>query len=297
MTLAFAAGFVAEVGLFASRYVGRLAERDLLGLAPLLFLGLCLWLDRGAPRRRASSYIVAFAAAALVLALPLGRLVHKAALPDAFTLIPSGSSGATTSSSGRSLPSPCSRLHCCPRASRRDSGGARAALRRHVDLRVALCRRRSLDCSRGRSSASPTRSGSTLRRTATSPYLYDGEAYWNAVWSYVFWNRKLRRVYVLAERATACRAPSRSIGSTRSRSECSTRTRPSGSSARRRRSPFPASRSQPSRRSGSDRTASRCGEASVRSGFRPRAPASRPAATSTSRRRWPSTAAAAGRSR
>ena len=88
VTLAFAAGFVGEVGLFASRYVGRLAERDLLGLAPLFFLGLCLWLDRGAPRRRASSYVVAFAAAALVLALPLGRLVHKAALPDAFTLIP-----------------------------------------------------------------------------------------------------------------------------------------------------------------------------------------------------------------
>ena len=88
VTLAFAAGFVGEVGLFASRYVGRLAERDLLGLAPLFFLGLCLWLDRGAPRRRASSYVVAFAAAALVLALPLGRLVHEAALPDAFTLIP-----------------------------------------------------------------------------------------------------------------------------------------------------------------------------------------------------------------
>ncbi len=88
VTLAFAAGFVGEVGLFASRYVGRLAERDLLGLAPLFFLGLCLWLDRGAPRRRASSYVVAFAAAALVLALPLGRLVHEAALPDAFTLDP-----------------------------------------------------------------------------------------------------------------------------------------------------------------------------------------------------------------
>src|SRR5688500_15705254 len=88
VTLAFAAGFVGEVGLFASRYVGRLAERDLLGLAPLFFLGLCLWLDRGAPRRRASSYVVAFAAAALVLALPLGRLVHEAALPDAFMLIP-----------------------------------------------------------------------------------------------------------------------------------------------------------------------------------------------------------------
>ena len=29
-------------------------------------------------------------------------------------------------------------------------------------------------------------------------YFYDGEPYWNAVWSHVFWNRKIREVYVLA---------------------------------------------------------------------------------------------------
>ena len=30
-------------------------------------------------------------------------------------------------------------------------------------------------------------------------YFYDGEPYWNAVWSHVFWNRKIRKVYVLAK--------------------------------------------------------------------------------------------------
>ena len=41
---------VAEVGVFASRHVGHLAERNLFALAPILFLALALWLDRGAPR-------------------------------------------------------------------------------------------------------------------------------------------------------------------------------------------------------------------------------------------------------
>src|SRR5437763_13932157 len=41
--------FVAEVGVFASRHVGHLAERNLFALGPILFLALSLWLDRGGP--------------------------------------------------------------------------------------------------------------------------------------------------------------------------------------------------------------------------------------------------------
>src|SRR5207302_3835809 len=52
VTIALCAGFVAQVGLFASRLLGRLAERNLIGLAPLLFLGFAVWLDRRWPRPR-----------------------------------------------------------------------------------------------------------------------------------------------------------------------------------------------------------------------------------------------------
>ena len=38
---------VIEVGVFASRYSDRIVERNLIGLAPVLFLGLVLWLERG----------------------------------------------------------------------------------------------------------------------------------------------------------------------------------------------------------------------------------------------------------
>ena len=38
---------VVEVGVFASRYSDRIVERNLIGLAPVLFIGLVLWLERG----------------------------------------------------------------------------------------------------------------------------------------------------------------------------------------------------------------------------------------------------------
>ena len=50
-TLAYAALLTVEVALFASRFVGHLAERQLVTAAPPLFLALGLWLERGAPAR------------------------------------------------------------------------------------------------------------------------------------------------------------------------------------------------------------------------------------------------------
>jgi len=52
VTVALTLWSTAEVGVFASRLVGTLAERNLFALAPLFFLGLAIWLYRGAPRRR-----------------------------------------------------------------------------------------------------------------------------------------------------------------------------------------------------------------------------------------------------
>ena len=199
VTFAFAAGFVAEVGLFASRYVGRLAERDLLGLAPLLFLGLCLWLDLGAPRRRASSYVVAFAAAALVLALPLGKLVHRAALPDAFTLIPVWKLGhydvvvwtftAVAVFAFALLPRRA--LVALPVALALLFVGMSVSVSRHVQHEASLLKTAFFGGS--------DPGWIDAAADGDVAYLYDGEPYWNAVWSHVFWNRKLRHVYVLAK--------------------------------------------------------------------------------------------------
>ena len=88
--LAVAASFtvwlVIEVGVFASRYVGRLAERDLIGLAPILFLALVLWIERGAPRGYWTMSFVGVAVALPLALLPLGKLVTSDAPPDAPTV-------------------------------------------------------------------------------------------------------------------------------------------------------------------------------------------------------------------
>ncbi|MEP7334440.1 MAG: glycosyltransferase family 39 protein [Actinomycetota bacterium] len=199
VTLAFAAGFVAEVGLFASRYVGRLAERDLLGLAPLFFLGLCLWIDRGAPRRRASSYVVAFAAAALVLALPLGRLVHEAALPDAFTLIPVWQLGSYDVVVWTFAAVAVLAFALLPRRFLVAIPVALALLFAVISISVSryVAKEASLLQTAFFGESDPEWVDATAQGDVA--YFYDGEPYWNAVWSYVFWNRKINRVYVLAK--------------------------------------------------------------------------------------------------
>ncbi|HEX6700645.1 MAG TPA: glycosyltransferase family 39 protein [Gaiellaceae bacterium] len=87
VAIALAAGFVAQVGLFASRLLGRLAERNLIGLAPLAFLGFALWLDRRCPRPR---FVIAAAGAVAIglLAYLPPSFISAAAEPDAFSVIP-----------------------------------------------------------------------------------------------------------------------------------------------------------------------------------------------------------------
>src|SRR5207248_7846050 len=71
---------VVEVGVFASRQLGLLAERNLIALAPILFVGFAAWLDRGAPILRGWALLAALAPITAVL-LPLGSFVKPDALP------------------------------------------------------------------------------------------------------------------------------------------------------------------------------------------------------------------------
>jgi hypothetical protein len=79
---------VLEVGVFASRWVGHLAERHLLGLAPPLFLAFCLWLARGLPRPKPWTPLVALALASPAILLPVRRFAGQQAALDSFSSIP-----------------------------------------------------------------------------------------------------------------------------------------------------------------------------------------------------------------
>jgi hypothetical protein len=85
--LAYAVVTVVIVGAFASRFVEHVTERQLLSVAPPIFVVFAVWLHRGAPRPQPTTSIVAFAVAAAALLLPLDRVTTPAAYADAPSMI------------------------------------------------------------------------------------------------------------------------------------------------------------------------------------------------------------------
>ena len=78
---------VVTVALFASRNSGRVEERYMFYLAPLLLLALAVWLARGRPGTLLAA-VAATIPVGLVAALPLGRLVNIGILADTFGFHP-----------------------------------------------------------------------------------------------------------------------------------------------------------------------------------------------------------------
>ncbi len=86
--LAYAAVTVLEVGSFASRFVEHVTERQLLSVAPPVFVAFAVWLARHAPRPQPSTSVIALLVAASALLLPLERVTRLAAYADAPSMIP-----------------------------------------------------------------------------------------------------------------------------------------------------------------------------------------------------------------
>jgi hypothetical protein len=86
VTLALTVFVVPLVGVYASRFSGRLEERNLIALVPLFFLALVVWLER--PRRAAATLLGCGAIASLLLVTPWNRYVVPAVEPEAFSLVP-----------------------------------------------------------------------------------------------------------------------------------------------------------------------------------------------------------------
>jgi hypothetical protein len=202
VTASLTAWFVVEVGVFASRLVGTLAERNLFPLAPLFFLGLVVWLQQGAPRRQPAAAAVIAGAVALVALLP-GGLITELTRWEAFTLVP------------------LYKLHLW-----RTGANLRLFLVLSVVPLLALAayppRRRlwlvpvalllvlgALSGFATESSIAGARSTETqllggkdkrwVDAAAPAPvaFLTGGEALWTAVYETAFWNHELRQVYTL----------------------------------------------------------------------------------------------------
>jgi hypothetical protein len=88
LTVATAFWMVLLVGAFASRYSLRIEERNMFYLEPLLLLALVIWLDKGLPRPPRLTAAAVVVPAALLLSLPLESLLNVPVLGDTPGLIP-----------------------------------------------------------------------------------------------------------------------------------------------------------------------------------------------------------------
>ncbi len=87
--LALSVWLALEVAAFASLpSVSRVEERNLFYLAPLAFVALLAWIDRGAPRPPRAAALVALVAAALPGVLPYHTLIGIGAVSDTLALLP-----------------------------------------------------------------------------------------------------------------------------------------------------------------------------------------------------------------
>jgi hypothetical protein len=75
-------------GFYASRYSGRIEERNMFFLEPLLLLALVAWVAHGAPRPPRWTAAAVAIPAALLTAIPLERLFNVPILSETLALIP-----------------------------------------------------------------------------------------------------------------------------------------------------------------------------------------------------------------
>ncbi len=196
------AWLVVEVGIFASRYSDRLIERNLIALGPVLFVGLVLWLERGAAGAHAERVAVGAIAAAVLLVLPVKRLVTIYTTHDAMTLIPlyrllqSSSSGTLVAVYSAVAVLAAAAFALVP-------GRYLRAVPLVLFVAFALA---SVVSSRFVADAARAQQRSFLgddprwvdhAGAKRAAYLYDGEPQWNGVWETLFWNERIDRVYDL----------------------------------------------------------------------------------------------------
>ena len=91
-SIPLAVAFTVVVAAFATRFASdRIHERNLFQVAPLLFIGLLVWMTRhdgGAPRNWPLGIAAVAAVAAVPLTIPYGRFIGEPARADTLALLP-----------------------------------------------------------------------------------------------------------------------------------------------------------------------------------------------------------------
>ena len=208
---------VAEVGVFASGLVGHLAERNLLPLAPVLFVGFAAWLGLGGPRPRAASALAAVVTVGLLAAAPVAELVSPLFFHNTFALLPLIELERVAPSVDVELFTvaaaaaavlalawlPRRLLWLLPLA----LGLAFFETSAWVSNEVARFARAAEQQALG-----PERRWVDRRADGSTTYLYLGEVNWPAVWRNAFWNQRIDRAYGLLTARVVGGLPHVSVG-------------------------------------------------------------------------------------
>ena len=257
-TVAYLGVTVLEVGAFASRFVEHLTERQLLSVAPPVFIAFAVWLHRGLPRPQPATSVIALAVAASALLLPVRRASRRRRQRSTRSRRSRSSTFVASSRRRASRPSTQSwrRSSCCSRSSFPDvSGRVLAGI-----VAVALARR-ARSSPRARSGSDPRPSARTRSPGAPPTWMDENEAHdvgmlvtgellWPGVWHQLFWNSSIAGVVHLHGAALPGAAPQEEVSVAAGRlaaSSLRSARRVPASSRRRRRSP---SRGRPSGPSG-----------------------------------------------
>ncbi len=80
--------FVLQAGAFASQFIQRIEERNMIYVEPLLLLAFVLWLERGAPRPPRLTVAALLVPAALLTSIPFERLFNVSIFSDTTGLLP-----------------------------------------------------------------------------------------------------------------------------------------------------------------------------------------------------------------
>jgi hypothetical protein len=196
------AWFVVEVGVFASHYSDRIVERNLIGLGPVLFLGLMVWVEHGPAGGYVERAAVALAAATVLLVLPVKRYVNVLGIHDAMTLIPLyklvqiSTPGTLVAVYSAVAATAAAAFALLPRGAIR---AVPAVLLVALVAASVVSSRFVADQARAQQAAFL---GSDTRwidhhADGSVAYLYNGEPDWNRVWETLFWNDRVDRVYDL----------------------------------------------------------------------------------------------------
>lgn len=207
---------VVEVGVFASRYSDRIVERNLIGLAPVLFLGLVLWLERGPDGGWIERAVVGMLGLTLLVLLPVDRYVNVFGVHDAMTLIPLYQLSTATS------------MHALTRVypvvtgvvvlvfvlvPRRRLRWFPVALLVVLVAASVLTSRFVIHEARAQQATFLGADPSWIDHAGGDDvaYLYDGEPAWPGVWQTVFFNPRIDRVYDLPDTTVAGPLPQKGV--------------------------------------------------------------------------------------